>query len=96
MAAPGRRSGDTVVAIGAVASAVSVVRKGWSARSLATFTTIALRRAASGGSRGLLYVGAAATGLRVLHRAVGKREDILRIKLKPGQALEIREIVRTK
>lgn len=96
MAGSARRSGDALVAIGAAASAASVLRKGFTARFISQFATTALRRGMHSGSRGWLYAGAAATGLRVLNRAVGKREDILRIKLKPGQALEIREIVRTK
>jgi hypothetical protein len=95
MAASGRR-GDTLVALGAAASAASVLRRGWSARLIARFATIALRRGVHSGSRAWLYAGAGATALRVLHMAVGRREDVLRIKMKPGQALEIREIVRTR
>ncbi len=95
MARSGRRR-DTLVTLGAAASAASVLRKGWSARLIARFATTALRRGMHSGSRGWLYAGAAASGLRVLHMAVGRREDILRIKLKPGQGLEIREIARTK
>lgn len=96
MARSSRRGGDTLLALGAAASAASVLRRGWSARLIARFATTALRRGVRSGSRGWLYAGAAASGLRVLHLAVGRREDILRIKLKPGQGLEIREIARSR
>jgi hypothetical protein len=96
MAGSGRRNSDAVVALGAAASAASVLRKGWTARFISKFATTAIRRGMHSGSRAWLYAGAAASGLRVLHMVAGKREEILRVKLKPGQALEIREIVRTK
>ncbi len=96
MARSRRRSGDALLALGAATSAASALRKGWTARFIARFATTALRRGVRSGSRGWLYAGAAASGLRVLHMVVGRREDILRIKLKPGQGLEIREIARSK
>ena len=44
------------------------------------------------GNRGWFYVAAAATGLRVLHKYAGRKEDILTLKLRPGESFEIREI----
>ena len=37
-----------------------------------------------------------ATGLRLLHKYTGRTEDILTLKLRPGESLEIREIRRAK
>jgi hypothetical protein len=48
------------------------------------------------GNRAWFYVAAAATGLRVLHKYTGRTEDILSIKLRPGESFEIREIPRRK
>ena len=96
MARTARPTGDALVAAGAAASAASILRKGWTARFISEFARTALRRGMRSGSRGWLYVGAAATGLRIAHRFVGKREDVLRVKLEPGQSLSIREISRAK
>ena len=47
-------------------------------------------------NRAWFYVAAGATGFRLLHKYVGRTEDIFTLKLKPGERLEIREIRRTK
>ena len=56
----------------------------------------ALRKGMHSGNRAWFYVAAAATGFRLLHKYVGRTEDILTLKLKPGEAFEIREIRRAK
>ncbi|HEX9467558.1 MAG TPA: hypothetical protein VGA11_04050, partial [Acidimicrobiia bacterium] len=54
----------------------------------------ALRRAVTSGSRTWWYVGAIATGFRVLGRLLGSRDDVQIFRLRPGQGLEIRELPR--
>jgi hypothetical protein len=48
------------------------------------------------GNRGWYYVAAGATGIRLAQRYLGRKEDVLRIKLRPGESIHINEIVRTK
>jgi hypothetical protein len=90
----GRR--DAIVVAGAAASAARVLRKDFSARIIAGFASTALRRGMHSGSRGWLYAGAAASGLRLLQSVAGRKEDVLSIKLHPGETLQIREIPRSK
>ena len=87
---------DAFMAVGAVASAARVVRKDFSARITSRVGSTALRRGMHSGNRAWFYVAAAATGLRVLHKYTGRTEDILSIKLRPGESFEIREIPRRK
>ena len=54
--------------------------------------TLALRRGMRSGSRGWLYIAAAAQGLRLLQRVVAAKPEVLRVKLRPGETIEIREI----
>ena len=91
-----RARSDAFVAIGAAASAVRVLRKDFSARVVARFASTALRRGMHSGSRGWLYVGAAASGLKLLQSVAGRKEEVLSVKLRPGERLEIREYRRTK
>jgi hypothetical protein len=51
-----------------------------------------LRRGLLDGSRGWLYVGVAATTLRVLRRVLAEPEVVERFELKPGEAVEIRTV----
>jgi hypothetical protein len=51
-----------------------------------------LRRGLLEGSRGWLYVGVAATTLRVLRRVLAEPEVVERFELKPGEAVEIRTV----
>lgn len=51
-----------------------------------------LRRGLLDGSRGWLYVGLAATTIRVLRRVLAEPEAVERIELKPGEAIEIRTV----
>jgi hypothetical protein len=90
----GRR--DAIVVAGAAASAARVLRKDFSARVIARFASTALRRGMHSGSRGWLYAGAAASGFRFLQSVAGRKEEVLSIKLRPGETLQIREIRRTK
>jgi hypothetical protein len=87
---------DAFIAVGAAAEAARVLRKGVSARVIARVGSTALRRGMHSGNRGYFYIAAAATGLRVLHKYTGRTEDILTLKLRPGQSFEIREIPRGK
>ena len=91
-----RRSTEAFVAAGAVVSAARVLQKGVVARYVSRFATYAVRRGMRSRSRAWLYAGAAATGVRFLHRYVGRTEDIYRFKLGKGAAVEIREITRVK
>ncbi|HEX4530093.1 MAG TPA: hypothetical protein VIA11_11880 [Acidimicrobiia bacterium] len=87
---------DAFIAVGAAASAARVIRKDFSARIISRVGSTALRRGMHSGNRGWFYVAAAATGLRLLHKYTGRTEDILSIKLRPGESFEIREIPRRK
>lgn len=58
--------------------------------------TTALRRGMRSGSRGWLYIAAAAQGLRLFQRVVAPKPEVFRIKLRPGEGIEIREIPRAK
>jgi hypothetical protein len=93
---PPSRKTDVFVAAAASASAVRVLRRGFVARYVSRFATYAMRRGMRSSSRGWLYAGAAASGIRLLHTYVGRTEETYRIKLKPGEALEIRESKRGK
>ena len=93
--APSRKT-DVFVVAAASASAVRVLRRGVVARYVSRFATYAMRRGMRSSSRGWLYAGAAASGVRLLHTYVGRTEETLRVKLKPGEALEIRETKRSK
>lgn len=93
--APSRKT-DVFVAAAASASAVRVLRRGFVARYVSRFATYAMRRGMRSSSRSWLYAGAAASVIRMLHTYVGRTEETLRIKVKPGEALEIRETKRAK
>ena len=87
---------DALVAVGAAASAARVLRKDIVSRWTARIGSTALRKGMHSGNRAWFYVAAGATGLRLLHKYTGRTEDILTMKLKPGERLEIREIRRSK
>lgn len=53
-----------------------------------------LRRGLRDGSRAWLYVGLAATAVRVARRVLSEPESVERIELRPGEAIEIREVRR--
>jgi hypothetical protein len=90
------RKSDAFIAVGAAASAARVLRKDFSARVIARVGSTALRKGMHSGNRGWFYVAAAASGARLLHKYAGRKEDVLSIKLRPGESLMIREIRRAK
>ena len=91
-----RRVSDFLVAAGASATAARVVRRDVWNRSFSRFARYALRRGLGGGSRPWLYAGAAASGLNLARRYLGRKEEVYRIRLRPGQGVAIREIPRQK
>ena len=48
------------------------------------------------GNRAWFYVAAGATGLRLANKYLARKEDVLSIKLRPGESFQIREITRSK
>lgn len=87
---------DALVAVGAAASAARVIRRDFTARWTARIGSTALRKGMHSGNRAWFYVAAGATGLRLAHKYLGRREDVVSIRLRPGESLQIREIVRSK
>ncbi|HEY8215754.1 MAG TPA: hypothetical protein VIH82_01380 [Acidimicrobiia bacterium] len=59
---------------------------------VARLSTTGLRRGFLEGSRGWLYVGLAATTVRVLRRVLAEPEVVERFDLRPGEAIEIRTV----
>jgi hypothetical protein len=51
-----------------------------------------IRRGVFEGSRGWLYVGVAATALRVMRRVLSEQETVEIFELKPGETVEIRTV----
>ena len=90
------RKSDAFIAVGAVASAARVVRKDFTSRVIARVGSTALRKGMHSRNRAWFYVAAGATGLRLAHKYLGRKEDVFSIKLRPGESVSIREIVRTK
>jgi hypothetical protein len=62
---------------------------------VARLSRTGLRRGFLEGSRGWLYVGLAATTVRVLRRVLTEPEFVERFELKPGEAVEIRTVRRS-
>jgi hypothetical protein len=91
-----RNRSDIIVAAGAAVAAGRVLRKDFSARIIARFASTALRRGMHSGSKAWLYAGAAASGLKLLQSVAGRKEEVLSIKLRPGESFEIRESRRAK
>jgi hypothetical protein len=91
-----RNRSDIIVAAGAAVAAGRVLRKDFSARIIARFASTALRRGMHSGSKAWLYAGAAASGLKLLQSVAGRKEEVVSIKLRPGESFEIREIRRAK
>jgi hypothetical protein len=90
------RRSEAIIVAGAAASAARVLRKDFSAQVFARFASTALRRGVRSQSRGWLYAGAAAYGISTLHKYAGRKEEVFSIKLRRGEALEIREVRRAK
>jgi hypothetical protein len=87
---------DALIAVGAAASAARMVRKDFTSRLTARIGSAALRRGMHSGNHAWFYVAAGATGLRLANKYLGRKEDVLAIKLRPGDVIQIREIVRSK
>jgi hypothetical protein len=91
-----RSNRDYVIAAGAAAEAARVFRRGWIARYTGRIASMALQRGMRSGNRGWLYVAAGAQGLRLLQRVIAPKPEVFRVKLRPGEGVEIREIPREK
>ena len=87
---------DALIAVGAAASAARVLRKDFTSRLTARIGSAALRRGMHSGNRAWFYVAAGATGVRLAGKYLGRKEDVFAIKLRPGDAIQIREIPRSK
>jgi hypothetical protein len=57
-------------------------------------TSFAWQRGLHTGSRAWLYFGAGMQGVRLLGRVTSSKPEIYRLKLRPGDAIEIREVPR--
>ena len=79
---------------GAAVTAARLARRGWSARVVSQVSSAALRKGMRGGSRGWLYVAAGAQALKLLHSVAGRKEEVFSLKLRPGDAFEIRHLAR--
>jgi hypothetical protein len=90
------RRGDAFVAVGAAASAARVLRKDFTSRWTARLGSAALRKGMHSGNRAWFYVAAGATGLRLAHKYLGRKEEVFHIRLRPGESVQIREIARAK
>lgn len=91
-----RSNKEAFLIAGAAATAARMVRRGWSARIVSQLSSTALRKGMHGGSRGWLYVAAGAQALKLLHGVAGRKEEVLTLKLRPGDAFEIRNYQRAK
>jgi hypothetical protein len=87
---------DALVAVGAAAAAARVVRKDFTSRLTARIGSAALRRGMHSGNRTWFYVAAGATGVRLAAKYLGRKEEVLSVRLRPGESIQVREIVRTK
>ena len=91
-----RSSREYLIAAGAAAEAARVFRRGWAARISGRVASNALRLGMRSGNHGWLYVAAGAQGIRMVSRFLAPKPEVFRLNLKPGDAIEIREIRRTK
>ena len=91
-----RSNREAFLIAGAAATAARMVRRGWSARIVSKLSSTALRKGMRGGSRGWLYVAAGAQALKLLQSVAGRKEEVFTLKLRPGDAFEIRHYRRVK
>jgi hypothetical protein len=85
-----RNNREAFLIAGAAATAARMARRGWSARIVGRLSSTALRRGMHGGSRGWLYVAAGAQAFKLLQTVAGRKEEVFTLKLRPGDAFEIR------
>jgi hypothetical protein len=90
------RRRDYLIAAGAAVAAGRTIRKDSVARILSRVRSTALRRGVRSNSPGWLYLGASLEGLQVLRRFTARKPEIVRIELRPGEGIDIREIPRAK
>jgi hypothetical protein len=87
---------EALVVAGAAATGARLLRRDVSAQIVARIARTALRRGVRQGSRPWLYVAAGATALQLLQRVTSPKPEVLSLKLRPGQALEIVHRTRTR
>ena len=85
-----RSNKEAFLIAGAAATAARMARRGWSARIVSQLSSTALKKGMHGGSRGWLYVAAGAQALKLLHTDAGRKEEVFTLKLRPGDAFEVR------
>jgi hypothetical protein len=85
-----RNNREAFLIAGAAATAARMARRGWSARIVGRLSSTALRKGMHGGSRGWLYVAAGAQAVKLLQTVAGRKEEVFTLKLRPGDAFEIR------
>ena len=90
------RRSDAFIAVGAAASAARVIRKDFTSRVVARVGSTALRKGMHSGNRAWFYLAAGATGVRLAHKYLGRKEEVFSVRLRPGESVQIREILRTK
>jgi len=89
-----RNNREAFLIAGAAATAARMVRRGWSARVVSQLSTAAIRNGMRGGSRGWLYVAAGAQAMKLLHSVAGRKEEVVTLKLRPGDTFQIRHFRR--
>jgi hypothetical protein len=87
---------EAFVVAGAVAAGARLLRRDIRAQLTGSVARFALRRGLRHGSRPWLYVAAGATTLQVLQRITSPKPEVMRMKLRPGQSLEIAHRTRTR
>ena len=80
---------EALVVAGAAAAGARLIRRDISAHLTGSVARFALRRGLRGGSRPWLYVAAGATTLQVLQRLIAPKPEVVQMKLRPGQGIEI-------
>jgi hypothetical protein len=88
-----RRGSDAVVLAGAAVTAARVLRRDFSGRVFSRFASVAMKRGMRSGSPGWLYAAAASTGIHYFLRFIAREEEVLAIKLRPGDAIEVRHLL---
>ncbi len=91
-----RNNREAFLIAGAAATAARMFRRGFTARIVGRLSSTALRKGMHGGSRGWLYVAAGAQALRLIQSFAGRKEEVFTVKLRPGDAFEIRNYPREK
>jgi hypothetical protein len=80
---------EALVVAGAAAAGARILRRDISAHLSGAVARFALRRGIRHGSRPWLYVAAGATTLQLLQRVTSPKPEVLRMKLRPGERVEV-------